>query len=267
MNLYYAMIIASKLEKTFSLHARKSPSHSVHKSFLSTMSVISDNLLAVQSRINHALQAAGRPQTDARLLAVSKTFPPAVVQEAYDAGIRLFGENKVQELETKTPVLPNDIEWHLIGHLQQNKVKQAIRHAAWIHSVDSEALLARINRIAAEEHAAPKVLIEVNISGEASKFGAMPEQVEAIINAHRNGPAVCQGLMTVAPAEATEAQLHGIFQSLRLLRNTLQQHLGMALPELSMGMSHDFEIALAEGATIVRVGSAIFGHRDYSQHP
>ncbi|MBP5638524.1 MAG: YggS family pyridoxal phosphate-dependent enzyme [Victivallales bacterium] len=165
----------------------------------------------------------------------------------------------------KKPCLPADITWHVIGHLQQNKVRAAITHASWIHSIDTPELLDRINRIAAEENAHPTVLLEVNISGEASKWGACADSVENWLAPRLNGPAKISGLMTVAPADASESELHGVFAGLRNLRDGLQTRLGIALPELSMGMSHDFEIAIAEGATIVRVGSAIFGHRTYPE--
>ena len=231
------------------------------------MSEISSNILAIQNRIDQALAAAGRPAGAARLLAVTKTFPAAIVKEAYDAGLRAFGENRVQELMEKAPLLPSDVSWHVIGHLQQNKVRHALTHAAWFHSVDTPELLDRINRIAGEEQVKPNVLIEVNISGEASKWGTAASDVESWLSTRLGGPAAIRGLMTVAPADATESELHQVFAGLRGLRDSLQARLGIQLPELSMGMSHDFEIAIAEGATIVRVGSAIFGHRTYPEQP
>ena len=223
--------------------------------------MIAENLKSINERIANALAKSGRPADGARLLAVSKTFPAEVVKEAYDAGQLCFGENRVQELAEKAPKLPSDITWHLIGHLQQNKVRQALQHAAWIHSVDSSDLFARINRIAAELNVAPRILLEVNISGEESKFGLKPDDVEKTVADNLGGPASCVGLMTVAPALASEAELHKIFEGLRNLRDKIQSNLKTSLPELSMGMSGDFEIAIAEGATIVRIGSAIFGHR------
>ena len=230
------------------------------------MTDIASSILQVQERIRRALERAGRPLDSARLLAVSKTFPVADIRLAHDAGLRAFGENRPQELAEKTPLLPDDIEWHLIGHLQANKVRLAVRHAACIHSIDSPELLERLQRIAAEENKATPFLVEVNVSGEASKFGVRPEQAEALLAGDAlKGPATPVGLMTVAPADASERDLHRLFASLRTLRDQLQQRLGLRLPELSMGMSHDFEIALAEGATIVRVGSAIFGGRAYPQ--
>ncbi|MBR6058166.1 MAG: YggS family pyridoxal phosphate-dependent enzyme [Lentisphaeria bacterium] len=223
--------------------------------------MIAENLKSIKDRIAAALSKANRPQDGAMLLAVSKTFPPETIIEAYHAGQRAFGENRVQELVEKAPKLPQDIVWHVIGHLQQNKVRQALQHAICIHSVDSSELFARINRIANELHVSPTILLEVNISGEESKFGLKPDDVEKVIADNLGGSTRCAGLMTVAPATATETELHDIFAALRNLRDKLQSNLNISLPELSMGMSGDFEIAIAEGATIVRVGSAIFGHR------
>ncbi|HPY91507.1 MAG TPA: YggS family pyridoxal phosphate-dependent enzyme [Lentisphaeria bacterium] len=225
------------------------------------MSVIQDNLKAVNERIEEALARAGRAPRTTRLLAVTKTFTPEVIQEAYRAGQRSFGENRVQELAAKAPALPPDCEWHLIGHLQRNKVRQALGFATWIHSVDSPALLERIQRLADEVGAAPKLLLEVNVSGEESKIGFAPDAVEAALAEMPAGPAECVGLMTMAPLGADEGTLHSIFGGLRQLRDRLQDRLGMPLPELSMGMSSDLEAAIAEGATIVRVGTAIFGRR------
>ena len=225
------------------------------------MNAIQDNLQAVQGRVAAALARSGRAPGSARLLAVTKTFPAAAVQAAYGAGQRCFGENRVQELAAKAPALPPDCEWHMIGHLQQNKVRQALGFASWIHSVDTPALLDRIQRLAEEVGAAPKLLLEVNVSGEESKFGFRVDAVEAALAGMPTGPAECVGLMTVAPMGADERALRGVFGGLRQLRDRLQDRLGRALPELSMGMSSDLEAAIAEGATIVRVGSAIFGHR------
>ncbi len=216
--------------------------------------MIAEGLQSVCARI----AAAGG---NARLIAVSKTFPASCVQEAYDAGQRAFGENRVQELQEKAPVLPHDIEWHLIGHLQANKVRHALEHASWIHSIDTEALLRRVDRIATEMGKNPRLLLEVNVGREESKFGLMPEEVCGVLQSFPC-PRVC-GLMTVAPAEATPEELHRIFAQLRELKEEASRASGLALTELSMGMSGDFEIAIAEGATMVRVGSAIFGHRDY----
>lgn len=225
------------------------------------MNQVADNLQMVKDRVETALKKAGRPTGAARLLAVSKTFPPDVVLQAYDAGQRCFGENRVQELQTKAPELPPDCEWHLIGHLQQNKVRPALAHAAWIHSVDSVRLLQRLQRLSEEVGATPKLLLEVNVSGEESKYGFVPDEVEAALSDFAPGPAACVGLMTMAPFGAEERVLRQVFGGLRQLRDKLQANLGINLPELSMGMSDDMDIAIDEGATIVRVGTAIFGIR------
>jgi pyridoxal phosphate enzyme (YggS family) len=230
------------------------------------MSRLTDNLQAVRRRLDAACAAAKRPASAVRLLAVSKTFPAADAGELFAAGQPCFGENKVQELEAKAPVLPAAIEWHLIGHLQHNKVRAALQYAAWIHSVDSADLLARIERIAAETGAHPKLLLEVNVSGEESKFGLRPEEVLPVLRTlPPDAPAPVVGLMTMAPFNAPPETLHQVFAGLRTLRDQCAAATGLPLPELSMGMSGDFEIAVAEGSTIVRVGTAIFGHRDYSQ--
>ena len=224
--------------------------------------------MLIRNRIEQAARSAGREAASVRLLAVSKTFPADAVKTAWqEAGQLCFGENKVQELEVKAPALDPSIEWHLIGHLQNNKVRPALKFAAWIHSVDSLALWERIQRIAAEDGRAPKLLLEVNVSGEASKFGLKPEATDDIMRqavACGNGPAPIVGLMTMAPAESSPEVLHQVFGGLRQLRDRLQERYGIPLQELSMGMSGDFEAAIADGATIVRVGSAIFGHRDYT---
>lgn len=225
------------------------------------MSSIAANISAVQERLANALHRAGRGPNDARLLAVSKTFPADAVQEAYAAGLRCFGENRVQELCDKAPKLPTDCEWHLIGHLQQNKVRPALEHARWLHAVDSLALAQRIQRLANDMNVTPTLLLEVNISGEESKFGLAPDAVEAVLTALQDGPGCCRGLMTVAPLNASDRELHAVFAGLRTLRDQLAARTGMALPELSMGMSGDMDIAVAEGATIVRIGTAIFGQR------
>ena len=225
---------------------------------------ITENLEQVRERIKAAEQAAGRPNGSVRLLAVSKTYPMESIQEAFRDGQTAFGENKVQELAVKEPLL-KEAEWHLIGHLQSNKVRAALALAVWIHSVDSLELMKRIERIAAEDGRKAKLLLEVNVSHEESKFGMTDAEVEETVLAAQEGPCPCVGLMTVAPATASDQELHHVFGQLRELRDRMAQKTGVALPELSMGMSGDMEIAIAEGATIVRIGTAIFGARDYSK--
>ena len=225
------------------------------------MNSIQDNLQRVRDRITAAALRNARDPAEITLLAVSKTFPAEAVAEAFAAGQCKFAENRVQELLEKAPRLPPTCQWHLIGHLQQNKVRQTLQYASVIQAVDSLALLQRINRIAEEMKRTPEILLEVNISGEESKFGVCPDKAEELLTATRNGNSRCIGLMTIAPMGVTEAQLGATFAGLRKLRDQLVATTGLALPELSMGMSSDFEIAIAEGATIVRIGSAIFGSR------
>lgn len=225
------------------------------------MRTIRENLERVKTRMAAAAQRSARPIEQIKLLAVSKTIAAERILEAYEAGQRHFAENRVQELCAKTTVLPENINWHLIGHLQQNKVRAALQSNAIIHSVDSMKLLQRIKRIAEELQSKATVLLEVNISGEDSKFGLEPEQVEPLLEICQEGAVKCLGLMTIAPYQAEESELRRIFAALRELRDQLQQNCGLSLPELSMGMSGDFEAAIAEGATMLRIGSAIFGER------
>ena len=222
-----------------------------------------NNLEQVKSRIKKNAIAAGRNPDDIRLLAVSKTRPVPEIRALFEAGQTCFGENRVQELLEKSEKLPHDIEWHLIGHLQKNKVRQALRCAAWIHSVDSPELLERIAKIADEEKVRPKILLQINVSGEESKFGMPPEHAPATLETSLRMPAVdIRGLMTMAPFGADDTTLHSIFCELRNLRDNLQAQFNTPLPELSMGMSSDYPVAIAEGATIVRIGTALFGARN-----
>ncbi len=216
----------------------------------------------VLSQIRLAAAAAGRDPATVRLLAVSKTFPASDIATLYRHGCRAFGENRVPELEAKAAALPPDIEWHLIGQLQSNKVRRAVKIAAVIHSVDSPELLERIDRIAGEEQKHPAILLEVNISGETAKSGCTPEalpRLAALAATARN--VAFRGLMTMAPFEAAEPELDRIFERLRALRDEWERKLQRPLPELSMGMSGDYRIAIRHGATIVRIGTAIFGRR------
>ena len=226
------------------------------------MKYIQENLIEIRERIISAAEKAGRDPQSVKLIAVSKTFPAEAVESAYDAGQRLFGENKVQDLASKNAALPKDIEWHMIGHLQSNKAKLAVENADYIHAVDSVKLLKKIDRLAGELARSPKVLIEVNISGEESKFGADTEQLKDLARvALQCENITVAGLMTMAPFGVPENELRLVFNSLRKLRDSLQDEFGLKLPELSMGMSGDFEIAIEEGATMVRIGTSIFGKR------
>lgn len=226
------------------------------------MEYIKNNLIEIEKRIAAAAEKAGRSANDVKLIAVSKTFPAEVNQQAYDAGQRAFGENKVQDLAMKNAALPKDIEWHMIGHLQSNKAKAAVENSDYIHAVDTVKLLRRIDRLAGELGRSPNVLLEINVSGEESKFGADTKLAEELTSAalECDNVNVC-GLMTMAPFGASEEELRLVFSSLRKLRDSLEEKYGLKLPELSMGMSGDFEIAVEEGATMVRVGTSIFGRR------
>lgn len=226
------------------------------------MKCIQENLVKVRERVASAVEKAGRAPQSVKLIAVSKTFPVEAVQSAYAAGQRLFGENKVQDLALKNAALPEDIEWHMIGHLQSNKAKLAVENADYIHAVDSVKLLKRIDRLAGELGRSPKVFLEINVSGEESKFGVDTELVKDLAQeATKCENISVRGLMTMAPFGVPEDELRSVFSLLRKLRDNLQTEFDLDLPELSMGMSGDFEIAIEEGATMVRVGTSIFGKR------
>ena len=197
------------------------------------MSAIAQNLAEVRKAVADEARKAARKDDSVRLLAVSKTFPAEDVKEAYDAGQRMFGENRVQELETKAPLLPADIEWHLIGHLQSNKAAKAVEYASWIHSVDSEKLLERIAKAAEQRGKVMNILLEVNISGEESKFGLRDyEEIRSIASSALQMPNIrLQGLMTMAEFDATETRLHETFAGLRAMRDRLEKELdGDATP-------------------------------------
>ena len=228
------------------------------------MSPLFENYCKVRERIRAAALRAGRNPEGILLLAVSKTFPVEAIRELYDAGVRAFGENRIAELEAKKAALPEDIDWHFIGRLQANKARRVLHCATMIHSVDSIALLERLERIAAEEKISRKFLLEINVSGEASKAGCT---IPAEIGALARCAAGCEkmqwaGLMTMAPADASPAELKMVFGGLRQWRDRLEEEFGRRLGVLSMGMSGDFECALEEGSTLVRIGSAIFGRRE-----
>lgn len=225
--------------------------------------MITENLQKVRAGIAAAETECNRVPGSVELIAVSKTYPVDAVMTAYQAGQRAFGENRIQELESKVPLLPGDIEWHLIGHLQSNKAAKAVALAKWIHAVDSIPLIERLNRLAEEQHKQPNILLEVNISGELSKEGFCPEEVSGAVRAALASPSLLLcGLMTVAPFDAESGELRHIFNTLKSLRDWLETEFSIRLPHLSMGMSGDFREAIAEGATQVRIGSAIFGSRE-----
>ena len=221
---------------------------------------IADALASVQDRIAAACDRAGRDPADVRLVAVTKTFGPDAVAEAVRAGAGLLGENRVQEAAAKIPLCPS-AEWHLIGHLQRNKVRHALPLFSAFHSVDTVPLLEAIAEGGEATGLRPDLLLEVNMAGEASKFGFRPDDVAGALRAASDLGLRVTGLMTVPPFRPDPEDVRPVFRALRVLRDRLQDEVGCGLPELSMGMSHDFEVAIGEGATYVRVGSAIFGAR------
>ena len=226
------------------------------------MNDLHDRLQAIRDRIATAASKAGRDPASVELLAVSKTFPVESIREAMDAGQFLFGENKVQEVLAKAPLLPAKVEWHLIGHLQSNKVRKILPLVRCIHSIDSLSLARDVDRIAAELGLFSKVFIEVNLAAESTKHGFNAETLRANLEAlYALRRLEIQGLMCIPPFDPDPTKSRPYFIQLRELRDELEKLGSAPLPLLSMGMSHDFEIAIEEGATIVRVGSAIFGER------
>lgn len=232
------------------------------------MSQIENHLSAVRDRISDAAAKCGRNPGGIRLLAVSKTHSADAVREAWDAGQKAFGESRVQEALAKIPLLPSALEWHFIGHLQTNKIRRALPLFFLFHGVDNSDTARQIDRIAAETGACPRVLLEVNVSGEASKFGFPPDRLRKELDGLLSLPRLqIAGLMTIAPYDEVPEKARPYFAALRGLRDEVERRAGVPLPELSMGMTGDFEPAIAEGATIVRVGSAIFGGRPGKESP
>ncbi len=232
------------------------------------MSILIQNLREVEARVAAACARAGRDRGEVTLVAVSKTKPVPMLQEIYDAGTRDFGENKVQEICAKQPVLPDDIRWHMIGHLQTNKVRQVIDKACMIHSVDSLKLAQVIEKEAAKRDLDIPVLLEVNVAEEESKFGARTEETAALIQEIAKLPHVhVKGLMTIAPFVDDPEENRPVFRRLKELSVDIAEKNinNVSMCELSMGMTGDFEVAIEEGATLVRVGTAIFGARNYDK--
>ena len=222
------------------------------------------NLQAVRERIAAAARRAGRDPAEITLVAVSKTQPVEVIGAAYELGLRDFGENRLEEAESKLDRLPADIRWHMVGHVQSRKAAQAVRPYALVHSVDSVKLARRLDRFAGEIGRTLPVLLEVNVSGEASKYGLQPADVEIAAEAMRGFQHLqIQGLMTMAPIVPDPEEARPVFVALRELRERLAARFpDLDWRHLSMGMTDDFEVAVEEGATIVRIGRAIFGERD-----
>ena len=223
---------------------------------------IADNLAAVQERIAAACDRAGRAPEDVQLVAVGKKFPASIIHEAADCGLTLFGENRVQEAKAKIPDCPGHLRWHFIGNLQTNKCRDAVALFDFLHAVDSLHLAAELNKRCEQAAKVMPVLLEVNVSGEGSKHGFTPESAAAAMEAFFEFPQLeIHGLMTMAPFTRQPENARPYFQKLRKLKSACEARLGAPLPELSMGMSGDYEIAIEEGATIIRLGTTLFGPR------
>ena len=229
--------------------------------------MITENLEQVRKNIEEACRAVNRDPGEVTLISVSKTKPVSMLQEAYDAGSRDFGENKVQEIMDKYPQLPSDIRWHMIGHLQRNKVKYIVDKVALIHSVDSVRLAETIDKEAEKHGVIANILIEVNVAKEESKFGLMPEEVPEFVEKIAGFPHIrVKGLMTIAPFVENPEENRPIFAHLRKLSVDIAKKNidNITMSILSMGMTNDYQVAIEEGATMVRVGTGIFGARDYT---
>jgi hypothetical protein len=220
------------------------------------------NIDNVKQRIAAACARAGRDPSSVTLLAVTKTRPPEIVNEATRLGLSMFGENKVQEAKNKIPMCPGRLSWHMIGHLQTNKARDAVDLFSMIQSVDSLHLAEEINKRAQQASKTMPILLEVNIVGEASKFGYKPEQLLADSKQLNSFPRLeIHGLMTVPPWTPLPERVRPVFRRLRELKIECERILDAPLPQLSMGMTGDFEVAIEEGATLVRIGTALFGER------
>jgi PLP dependent protein len=231
------------------------------------MSTFAQRLSEIRSRIADAAARAGRDTRDVTLIAVSKTHPVEAVLEAVAAGVTDFGENRVQEAMTKIPFVANaDVRWHLIGHLQSNKAKPAAEHFACVQSVDSAALAARLNRLAGEAGRTLSILLQVKLGDEESKSGMEETDLVNVFREARDMPHLSvAGLMAIPPFLENPEDVRPFFRRLREWRDAINERFPETpLNELSMGMSHDFEVAIEEGATMVRVGTALFGNRTYA---
>ncbi len=229
--------------------------------------MIRENLAQIEENIQKACEKAGRSRDEVTLIAVSKTKPVSMLQEAYDCGCREFGENKVQEILAKRPEMPEDMHFHMIGHLQRNKVKQVVDQVSLIHSVDSFRLAEEINIQALKKNICVPILIEVNVAEEESKFGVKTEDVLPLVQQIAELTNVrVEGLMTIAPyvVDAEENRLY--FRQLKQLSVDIgnQNIDNVSMKILSMGMTGDYQVAIEEGATMVRVGTGLFGERNYS---
>src|SRR5215831_8059488 len=225
------------------------------------MADLATNVAHVRVRIAAAADRSGRRTEEVALVAVSKTVDAVRIREAVAVGLRVFGENRVQEARDKIPAVPG-ASWHLIGSLQRNKAKEAVRLFQMIESVDSEELADELSRHAVQQERVLDVLIQVNVAREPQKHGAAPEETSSLVRRAADLPGLrLRGLMTIAPLVADPDEARPVFRALRELRDRIEHETSISLAELSMGMSDDFEVAIEEGATMVRVGRAIFGDR------
>ncbi|HEU0275055.1 MAG TPA: YggS family pyridoxal phosphate-dependent enzyme [Candidatus Udaeobacter sp.] len=223
---------------------------------------VAKNLERVYEQIADAAAKAGRAVAEIELVAITKTHPAERVREAVDAGHRLFGESRVQEARVKIPELPSNLRWHFVGHLQKNKIRHALNLFELFHGVDSLGLAQEISRIAGEEGTQVRVLLEINVAEEGSKFGFKAEKLRAEMESLLGLPRLSiEGLMCIPPLADEGEASRKYFVKLRELRESLEQEFNVKLPHLSMGMTNDFPVAVLEGATLVRVGTAIFGQR------
>ena len=229
---------------------------------------VCENYLAVEEKVKEACRRAGRNRDEDTLIAVSKTKPMSMIEELLPLGVVDFGENKVQELTAKEEALPSGLHWHMIGHLQRNKVKYIVDKAYLIHSVDSLRLAEAVSQEAVKKGVTANILIEVNVAGEDSKFGVAPEETAALAEAISKLPNIAvKGLMTIAPFVENAEENREVFRNLRKLSVDIEEKKfnNVTMAVLSMGMTGDYEVAIEEGATMVRVGTGIFGERDYSK--
>lgn len=229
--------------------------------------MVAENLAQVQKNIEESCREINRDPEEVTLIAVSKTKPVEMLKEAYDAGARVFGENKVQEIVDKYDQMPSDVKWHMIGHLQRNKVKYIVDKVAMIHSVDSFRLAETIEKEAAKKDVIVPILIEVNVAQEESKFGLKPEEVLPFIEEIADFSHIqIKGLMTIAPYVENAEENRGIFRELKKLSVDIaaKNINNVTMSVLSMGMTGDYMVAVQEGATMVRVGTGIFGARNYA---
>ena len=228
---------------------------------------VCENYRVVEEKVENACKRAGRNREEVTLIAVSKTKPVSMIEELLPLGVRDFGENKVQELTAKEEELPKDIHWHMIGHLQRNKVKYVVDKVCMIHSVDSLRLAQEISKEAVKHDLVMPVLVEVNVAGEESKFGVSVEEAPSLVEEISKLPGIhVNGLMTIAPYVEDPEENRSVFRNLRKLSVDIGEKNfdNVTMNVLSMGMTGDYEVAIEEGATHVRVGTGIFGERNYN---